>query len=357
MSLDIREYALIAAKVRASDIFLKVGSPPMMRLDGKVTNLGDYPVLTAEDMEKLAYGEMTNEQISRFERKHELDFALEEKDLARFRVNVYMQRGTIGMVLRIIPLEVYSIEQLGMPESVAKFSELRQGLVLVTGPTGSGKSTTLAAIIDLINRNRRCNIFTVEDPLEFVHPDKQSIVNQREVGIDTDSFTDALKYVLRQSPDVILIGEMRDVETMNVALSAAETGHLVFSTVHTCSAAETMDRIMNMFPPHDKPIVCLRLSVSLKGIVSQRLVPRIDRGGRIGAVEAMVANPTITKLIEEGRAGQIYQAIIEGDYWGMQTMNQCLDRYYKAGYISEEEALANAGNVTELKQMMRRKPL
>ncbi len=178
------------------------------------------------------------------------------------------------MVLRIIPLKVYTLEELGMPPVVSDFGRLRQGLVLVTGPTGSGKSTTLAAIIDLINCNRRCNIVTVEDPLEFIHQDKKAIVNQREIGIDTDSFTDALKSVVRQSPDVILIGEMRDVETMNVALAAAETGHLVFSTVHTCSAAETLDRIMNMFPPHDKPMVCMRLSVSLKGVVSQKLIPR-----------------------------------------------------------------------------------
>ena len=354
MGFEIRELASKAAQVRASDIFLKVGSPPMMRLDGKVNLLGDYAALTAEDVETLAYSEMSHDQIGRFERRHELDFAFTEEGLARFRANVYRQRGTIGMVLRVIPLEIYTIEQLGLPPAIGKLADLRQGLVLVTGPTGCGKSTTLAAVIDLINRNRRCNIVTIEDPIEFVHPDKKAIINQREIGIDTDSFTDALKYVVRQSPDVILIGEMRDVETMNVALAAAETGHLVFSTVHTCSAAETMDRIMNMFPPHDKPIVCMRLSVSLQGIVSQKLIPRIDKGGRIAAVEIMVANPTISKLIEEGRSGQIYQAIAEGDYWGMQTMNQCLDRYVKEGYVTEDEAMACAGNATELRQMMRR---
>jgi twitching motility protein PilT len=234
------------------------------------------------------------------------------------------------------------------------FAKLRQGLVLVTGPTGSGKSTTLAAIIDMINNNRRCNIVTVEDPIEFVHPDKKAIVNQREIGIDTDSFTDALKYVVRQSPDVILIGEMRDVETMNVALASAETGHLVFSTVHTCSAAETLDRIMNMFPPHDKPMVCLRLSASLKGVVSQKLVPRCDKSGRVAAIEIMMSNPTVAKLLEDGRSSQLSQAIIEGSFWGMQTMNQALDGFYKNGIISEEEALAHAGNLTELKQMIRR---
>jgi len=354
MSLDLHEMAARAADQKASDIFLKVGSQPMMRLNGKVTNLGEYQILVAEDVEQLAYSIMSHEQIGRFERRHELDLAFTIEDVARFRANIYKQRGTMGLVLRVIPLEVYTLEELGMPAPIAKLAELRQGLVLVTGPTGCGKSTTLAAIIDLINQNRRCNIVTVEDPIEFVHNDKKAILNQREIGIDTDSFTDALKYVVRQSPDVILIGEMRDVETMNVALAASETGHLVFSTVHTCSSAETMDRIMNMFPPHDKPQVCTRLSVSLKGIVSQKLIPRIDKVGRIAAVEIMLANPTVSKLIEEGRSGQIYQAIAEGDYWGMQTMNQCLDRYAKAGSISEDEAIANAGNVTELRQMMRR---
>lgn len=354
MGLDIKEMAARAAEVRASDIFVKAGASPMMRLNGRITNLGEYPELTAEDVEGLAYSIMSHEQIGRFERRHELDLAFTVEGVARFRANIYRQRGSMGLVLRVIPLDVYSLDQLGLPEAISKLGELRQGLVLVTGPTGCGKSTTLAAIIDLINSNRRCNIVTVEDPIEFVHPDKKAIINQREIGIDTDSFTDALKYVVRQSPDVILIGEMRDVETMNVALAAAETGHLVFSTVHTCSCAETMDRIMNMFPPHDKPMVCMRLSVSLKGIVSQKLIPRIDKPGRIAAVEIMVANPTVSKLIEEGRSGQIYQAISEGDYWGMQTMNQCLDKYAKSGFVSEDEAIANAGNVTELRQMMRR---
>jgi twitching motility protein PilT len=352
--LDLKELAQEAAQARASDIFFKAGSPPMMRVDGKITNLGEHPELSRDECEQLAYSIMTHEQIGRFERRHELDLAFQIDGVARFRANVYQQRGSIGLVLRIIPLVIYSLEQLGMPEALADLARQRQGLVLVTGPTGCGKSTTLAAMIDLINSHRRCNIVTVEDPIEFVHPDKMAIVNQREIGIDTDSFTDALKYVVRQSPDVILIGEMRDVETMNVALAAAETGHLVFSTVHTTSAAETLDRIMNMFPPHDKPMVCTRLSVSLKGVISQKLVPRKDTGGRIAAVEVMIANPTIAKLLEEGRSGQIHQAISEGSFWGMQTMNQCLDRLFKAGVISEEEALAHAGNLTELKQMMRR---
>lgn len=352
--MELKEIAQKSAEANASDIFLKVGSPPMVRVNGRVDTLDGYPELQSEDTEALAYSIMSHEQIGRFERRHELDLAFQMDGIARFRANIYHQRGSVGLVLRVIPLVIMNLEQLGMPPGVADLATQRQGLVLVTGPTGCGKSTTLAAMIDLINQNRRCNIITVEDPIEFVHADKKAIVNQREIGIDTDSFTDALKYVVRQSPDVILIGEMRDVETMNVALAAAETGHLVFSTVHTCSAPETLDRIMNMYPPHDKPMVCMRLSVSLRGVLSQKLIPRCDKPARIAAVEVMVANPTISKLLEEGRSSQIHQQIAEGGFWGMQTMNQCLDRYFKAGIISEDEALAAAGNATELKQMMRR---
>jgi twitching motility protein PilT len=230
----------------------------------------------------------------------------------------------------------------------------RQGLILVTGPTGSGKSTTLAAMVDRINSERAANIITIEDPIEFVHPDKESIVSQRELGIDTDSFTDALKYIVRQNPDVILVGEMRDIETMNVALQASETGHLVFSTVHTSSASDTLDRIINLFPLHERNTLCLRMSNSLRGVISQKLLARQDTEGRIAALEIMIATPTVAKLIEEGKAGNIYTAIQEGNFWGMQTMNQCLVNYFRAGIISEEDALSAAGNATELRQMMRR---
>lgn len=351
--MDLKDLARLAAEKKASDLFIKEGSCPSLRVDGRIQN-ADFPSLTADETRELAYSIMTPEQIGRFERRHELDLAFTIEGISRFRVNIYQQRGSVGMVLRLIPLDIYNLEQLGIPEVVSDICKQRQGLILVTGPTGSGKSTTLAAMIDLINETRCCNIVTVEDPIEFVHKDKKGIVNQREIGIDTDSFTDALKYVVRQSPDVILIGEMRDVETMNVALAASETGHLVLSTIHTTSAAETIDRIINMFPPHDKPQICLRMSISLKGIVSQKLLPKADGVGRIAAVEIMIANPTTSKLVEEGRSAQIYQAISEGGFWGMQTMNQCLCNYYKEGLITEEEAHANAGNLTELKQMMRR---
>lgn len=351
--MDLVELLKLAADMKASDLFLKENAPPTLRVNGRVTPT-DYPKLTADDVRQLAYSIMTHDQIGRFEHRHELDLAFTMENVARFRANIYQQRGSIAMVLRIIPLEIYTLDELGMPPVIKDLTMHRQGLVLVTGPTGSGKSTTLAAMIDLINNTRTCNIITIEDPIEFVHEDKKAVVSQREVGIDTDSFTDALKYVVRQSPDVILIGEMRDVETMNVALAASETGHLVFSTVHTTSAAETLDRIINMFPPHDKPQICMRMANSLRGIISQKLLPRADGTGRIAAVEIMIATPTINKLIEEGRSGQLYAAISEGGFWGMQTMNQCLVKYFKAGLITEEEAILNAGNLTELKQMIRR---
>lgn len=351
--LDLHELLKSAHQKKASDLFIKENSPPAMRISGRIHIL-DLPPLTADDCRSLAYSVMTHEQIGRFEHRHELDLAFQVEDVCRIRCNVYQQRGSMGMVLRLIPLKIYTLEQLGMPPAIAELTKQRQGLILVTGPTGSGKSTTLAGMIDLINSTRRANIITVEDPIEFVHPDKMCIVSQREVGLDTDSFMDALKYMLRQNPDVILVGEMRDIETINVALAAGETGHLVFSTLHTASAAETLDRIINMFPPQDRDMLCLRLSGSLKGVVSQKLVPRADGTGRVGAVEVMLATPTIIKLIEEGKASALYGAIAEGNFWGMQTMNQCLIKYFKAGLISEEEALAYAGNLTEMKQLVRR---
>ncbi|MHB1458292.1 MAG: type IV pilus twitching motility protein PilT [Armatimonadota bacterium] len=351
--MDLTAILNHAADMKASDVFLKVGTPPTLRVHGKIRQM-ELPELNADEVRDYAHSIMKPDQIARFEHRHELDLAFTIEGVSRFRANIYQQRGTMGMVLRLIPLTVSSVDDLGLPPVLKEMVKHRQGLILVTGPTGSGKSTTLAAMIDIINSDRRCNIITVEDPIEFVHPDKKGIVSQREISIDTDSFTDALKYVVRQSPDVILVGEMRDVETMNVALAASETGHLVFSTVHTSSAYETLDRIVNMFPPHDKPQICMRMANSLRGILSQKLIPKADETGRIPAVEIMIATPTISKLIEEGRPSQLYPVISEGNFWGMQTMNQCLVKYFKQGLITEEEATMNAGNITELKQMIRR---
>lgn len=351
--MELEQLCRFAVESRASDLFVKSGSPPALRVHGRIVPT-DLPLLSTEDTESLAHSIMTEEQIEAFKQYHELDLAFTLADVARFRCNVYRQRGAHAMVLRIVPMQIESIEGLGLPKTLEELVKPKQGLVLVTGPTGCGKSTTLAAMIDLINRNKSANIITIEDPIEFVHPDKRSVVSQREVGIDTESFYDAMKFVVRESPDVILIGEMRDAETMRVALAAAETGHLVFSTVHTTSASDTVERIVSIFPPHEKQQICLRLGSSLLGIVSQKLVPRADGTGRVVAVELMINTPTVAKLIEEGRSSQIYSAMNEGGYWGMQTMNQSLMKYWRAGVISEEDALTYAGNTTELRQMLRR---
>ncbi len=351
--MELEQLCRFAVESRASDLFVKSGSPPALRVHGRIIPT-DLPVLAPDDTEHLAHSIMTEEQIEAFKQYHELDLAFTLEEVARFRCNIYRQRGGHAMVLRIVPLQIESIDGLGLPKTLEEMVKPKQGLVLVTGPTGCGKSTTLAAMIDLINRNKSSNIVTIEDPIEFIHPDKRSVVSQREVGIDTESFYDAMKFVVRESPDVILIGEMRDAETMRVALAAAETGHLVFSTVHTTSAADTVERIVSIFPPHEKQQICLRLGGSLIGIVSQKLVPRADGTGRVVSVEVMINTPTIAKLIEEGRSSQIYSAMNEGGYWGMQTMNQSLMKYWRAGVISEEDALTYAGNSTELRQMLRR---
>ena len=353
MAVELEELCRFAVDSKASDLFIKSGAPPALRVHGRVVPT-DLPMLTPEDTARMSHSVMSEEQAARFREYHELDLAFTLGELARFRCNIYQQRNAMAMVLRIVPLEIYTLEELGLPKIVGEMAMNRQGCILVTGPTGCGKSTSLAAMIDLINRTRRCNMITVEDPIEFVHQDRLAVVSQREVGIDTESFYDAMKYVVRESPDVILIGEMRDAETMRVALTAAETGHLVFSTVHTTSASETVERIVNIFPPHEKTQICLRLSTTLLGIISQKLIPRADGTGRVAAVEIMVNTPTVAKLVEEGRSSQIYSAINEGGYWGMQSMNQALLKYFRAGIITEEDAEAYAGNRTELKQMLRR---
>jgi twitching motility protein PilT len=351
--MELEQLCRFAVDSNASDLFIKAYAPPALRVHGRIVPT-DLPALSPEDTERLSHSIMTEEQIGRFKEYHELDLAFTLGDVARFRCNIYMQRGSYGMVLRIVPLVIRSIEDLGLPKTLEEMIRPKQGLILVTGPTGCGKSTTLAAMIDVINRTRHCNVITIEDPIEFVHEDKLAVVSQREVGIDTESFYDAMKYVVRESPDVILIGEMRDAETMRVALSASETGHLVFSTVHTTSASDTIERIVSIFPPHEKQQICLRLAGSLLGVVSQKLVPRADGTGRVASVEVMINTPTVAKLIEEGRSSQVYAAINEGGYWGMQSMNQSLMKFWRAGVVTEEDALTYAGNLTELKQMLRR---
>lgn len=349
-----RDIVLEAAALKASDVFWKAGAHPAVRLQGKVQIWRHHPVLSTADTQAMADELMTDRQQALFEEFPERDIGLTVGDTCRLRINIYKQQNTVGLVMRIIPLEILTIEQLELPGVLKDIAMSPMGVVLVTGPTGSGKSTTLAAMIDHINNERHGNIVTIEDPIEYVHRDKSCIVNQREVGIDTMTFSDAMKYVVRQSPDIILIGEMRDVETMNVAMQAAETGHLVFSTVHTSSAPETMERIINMFPPHQRDMICLRMSKSLRAILSQALIPRKGTEGRVAAMEVLVANPTVAKLIEEGKPGDTYSVMQEGAYWGMQTRNQALLHLYREGKISARDALFYAGNYTEMRQMLRR---
>lgn len=339
---------------KASDVFWKPGNPPCAKIRGVVQRIEGFPVLTPEDTRNIARSLMRPHVWERFEEHHEQDIGLTVENCCRLRINCYAERGNIAIVMRLIPLEIQTIEDLDLPPVLGDIALYPQGMVLVTGPTGCGKSTTLAAMLDLINRKRHAHIVTIEDPIEYVHRDKNCIVSQREVGIDTDDFGPALKYAMRQAPDVILIGEMRDVVTMQVAMQAAETGHLVFSTVHTTSAAETMERIINMFPPHEKPQICLRMSTTLRAVISQSLVPRKDEPGRIAAMEIMVVTPTIAKLIEEGRPGEAYQYIEDGAHFGMQTKNQALLKLYQEGKLSQEHAMFYAGNYTEMRQMLRR---
>lgn len=349
-----QEVVLEAAANKASDVFWKADAHPHVRVQGKIQRWEQYPVVGPEMTVAMAQELMTERQWELFEEFPERDLGLTIGESCRLRINVFKQQNTVGLVMRIIPLDILTVEQLELPSVLLDIAMSPQGVVLVTGPTGCGKSTSLAAMIHHINLNRQANIVTIEDPIEYVHPDHKSIVNQREVGIDTMSFQDAMKYVVRQSPDVILIGEMRDVETMQVAMQAAETGHLVFSTVHTASAAETMERIINMFPPHEKLQICLRMSKSLRAILSQALVPRAGTEGRVAAVEVLTVNPTVAKLIEEGKSGDLYPAMQEGSYWGMQTRNQALLALYMEGKITARDALFYSGNYTEMRQMLRR---
>ena len=353
----IKIHDLIEAgyELTASDIMLKVGNKPVMKQFSAIKPLpGDWPVLQEEDITRLLYSVMTQRMIKKFEETGEMDLAFVLQGKCRVRTNVYRQRGGPATVMRIIPSRIRTLEELGLPTVLGEQTKHRQGLILCTGPTGSGKTTTLAALLDIINEQRPVHIVTIEDPLEIAHEDKTAYISQREIGIDTEDFMPALRAVVREAPDVILIGEMRDVITMHTALQAGETGHLVFSTVHTASAYETLDRIINMFPPHEKVHLCLRLANSLRAIIAQNLVPRADGQGRVVVPEILICTPTVSKAIEDGHFGDIYHLMNEGGFWGMQTMNQGLARYVKAGVIAEETALNYAGIVSELKQMLRR---
>ena len=353
-ALDLDAVLVTLVERGGSDLHLTVGVPPTIRVHGELEPLSDQPVLNATDLQQAIYALLTQRQREQFENNLELDLSYSIPGRARFRVNVFQQRDAIGAVLRVIPFEIKSIEELAIPQQVSDFAKLPRGFVLVTGPTGSGKSTTLAALIDIINRERACHIMTVEDPIEFLHQHKRSVINQRELGTDTLSFASALKHVLRQDPDVILVGEMRDLETIQVALTAAETGHLVFGTLHTQDAPQTVDRVIDVFPPHQQEQIRVMLAGSLQGVVCQQLLKTSDGMGRIAACEVMVATSGIRNLIREGKTHQMYSALQAGKSHGMVTMDQSLATLVKAGKITYDAALERCSQVADFNRLVGR---
>jgi twitching motility protein PilT len=335
-------------KKGASDLHITVGEHPKIRIDGDLVSTSVEHVLQPRDTLQLAYSILTENQKKRFETEDELDFSFGVQNLSRFRGNVYKQRGCVALAIRQIPYEIKDLSHLGLPPSIEQLAERPRGLVLVTGPTGSGKSTTLAAMVDKINRQRKGHIITVEDPIEFIHRHKNCMVNQREVGADTTSFTAALKYALRQDPDTILIGEMRDLETISAALTIAETGHLVLATLHTNSAAESINRMIDAFPAHQQAQVRAQLAFVLEGVVTQTLVPKAKGKGRAVAAEVMICTPAIRAVIRDEKIHQIYSLMQAGKKHGMQTMNDALALLYMQGEVTLEEALKRSGDPNEL---------
>jgi twitching motility protein PilT len=350
--MQIDDLLRIAMERKASDLHLKVGNYPHVRVDGELVPLSDMTRVTAEDMLNMAFSMMSNRQKQKFKENAELDMAYGVAGLGRFRVNVFQQRGNVGLVLRVIPTKIRPLDELYMPRVVEQICEEARGLVLVTGVTGSGKSTTLAAMIDRINSTRPEHIITIEDPIEFLHRDKKGFLNQREVEVDTPSFASALRASLRQDPDVILVGEMRDLETISTALHAAETGHLVFSTLHTLDAVETVNRIISVFPPPEQKQVRLQLAATLRAVVSQRLVKRCDNeGGRVPAVEVLISTPFVREcLVIPEKTRMIKEALAAGtSQYGMQTFDQSLYDLYSQGLIAYDVALDNASNPDDFK--------
>jgi twitching motility protein PilT len=341
-------------KFQASDLHLTAGLPAQYRVDGALMSSKTSGILTPDMTQRLTYSALTDEQKKTFETSNELDFSFGVKGLARFRGNAFVQRGVVTLVVRMIPFQVQPLEELGLPSSVVKLTKLPQGLVLVTGPTGCGKSTTLAALIDRINSEESLHIITIEDPIEFMHSHKQCIVNQREVGSDTNTFQSALRHVVRQDPDVILLGEMRDRETMETALTIAETGHLAFATLHTNSAVESLSRIVDSFPSTQQSQVFAQLAFVLRCVITQSLLPRSNGSGRVLASEVMMATPAISALIREGKLHQIYSLIQAGGKHGMQTMNQSLANLYHKREITLEEAIGRSTDPRELEGILGR---
>jgi twitching motility protein PilT len=352
VQVPVPELLSVVLDKEASDLHLTAGVQPVVRVHGELERLEDYPVLTPRALQGMIYAILPQKMREKFEQELELDMSYALPGKARFRVNVYFQRDSIGAAFRLIPYEIKSIDDLALPPVVADLARFQRGFVVVTGPTGSGKSTTLAAMVDVVNKERAGHIMTVEDPIEFLHKHQRCIVNQREVGADTHGFSAALKHVLRQDPDVILVGEMRDLETISTAITAAETGHLVFATLHTQDAPQTIDRIIDVFPPHQQQQVRVQLSTTLQGVVTQQLVQTVDGKGRAAACEVLVTTPAIRNLIREGKVHQIYSAMQAGGRFGMQTMDMHLSQLVKAGTITQAMAFERCHDPEELQRMV-----
>ncbi len=351
--LDMSQLLELMMNKGASDLHITLGSAPMLRIDGQMIPT-PFEKLTGEICQRLIYSLLTDTQKQRFEASNELDMSFGIKGIGRIRMNVFRQRGTVGAVLRSIPQKIKSIDELGLPPAIYDILKIPKGLILVTGPTGSGKSTTLASMIDYLNENEQSHIITIEDPIEFVHMHKKSIVNQREVGGDTSSFNTALKYILRQDPDTILIGEMRDMETIQSAINVAETGHLVFATLHTTDAAQSINRMIDVFPPHQQAQVRSQVSFVLQAVLSQQLLQRMSGPGRAMACEILVATPAIRNLIREEKTEQIMMTMQTGAKFGMQTMNMSLLDMYLRHIISYQQALQSSTDPDDLKRLMQR---
>jgi twitching motility protein PilT len=348
--VELKELLMLTIEKKASDLHLTENTPPILRIDGRLI-LTDLPKLAREDTKRLIYSVLTNEQKEIFEKNWELDLSVAMHGMDRFRVNVHIQRGSVEAAFRRIPLIIPRMEDLGLPAIVSDLAKKPNGLVLVTGPTGVGKTTTMAAMIDLINTERQDMIVSIEDPIEFLHLNKKSIIKQREVFADTKSFAEALRHALRQDPDVIFVGEMRDLETISTALTAAETGHLVLATLHTPDAPQTVERIIDVFPPFQQQQVKLQLADCLQGVVSQLLLPRVSGVGRVVSTEIMIGTPAIRNLIREQEIEQMPTLIQTGHQYGMRTMDKSLKELYKAGVISYEVALSKAKHVEEFKSL------
>ncbi|MCL6640224.1 MAG: type IV pilus twitching motility protein PilT [Candidatus Rokubacteria bacterium] len=350
--LHVNDLLELVLHYRGSDLHLTSGAPPVVRVHGELLPMTHLPVLNGSQIRQMIYSVISQKQREKFENELELDTSYALPWKGRFRVNVFLQRDSVGAVMRVIPYEIVPFDDLGIPPAVKTWAHLPRGLVLVTGPTGSGKSTTLASLIDIVNRERAVHIMTVEDPIEFLHHHKRSIVNQREVGEDTHSFAAALKHVLRQDPDVILVGEMRDLETISTALTAAETGHLVFATLHTQDAPQSIDRVIDVFPAHQQQQVRVQLAAALQGICTQQLIPTSDGQGRAVACEVMVATPAIRNLIREGKVHQIYSMLQAGGKYGMVTMDMSLAHLVRTRRITLDAALERCANEEDLRRLL-----